>query len=424
MIYKKLGIKIVVLICAAVFVCSLSTHASATTYPLATGALESYLKTKPQGRARIDDQAFANWELSKPDAAAAAKILWADHVARLRIERADEMKNLVIKDGDKEMPFFYKLYGDKPKTGRRLFISMHGGGNGPKAMNDQQWQNQKLLYKPDEGVYVAPRAPTNTWNLWHEPHIDRMFARLIEDMIVFEDVNPDQVYIMGYSAGGDGVYQLAPRMADYLAAASMMAGHPNDASPLGLRNLPFAIHVGELDNGYNRNKVAREWGQKLDDLHNADKEGYEHIVELHKGKAHWMDREDASAVGWMASHTRNLFPTKIVWRQSSVIHNRFYWLAVTGKPKPGDLIEATIEKNIIELKSQAFNPDCNILVRLNDQMANLDQPITVLINGKKVFEGSITRTIKTMKKTLDERGDNTGVFTAEIEIKAADLLVK
>ena len=61
---------------------------------------------------------------------------------------------------------------------------------------------------------------------------------------------------MGYSAGGDGVYQLAPRMADRLAVASMMAGHPNDASPLGLRNIGFAIHVGALDSGYNRNKVA------------------------------------------------------------------------------------------------------------------------------------------------------------------------
>ena len=40
--------------------------------------------------------------------------------------------------------------------------------------------------------------------------------------IVFEDVDPNRVYLLGYSAGGDGVYQLAPRMADRFAAASMM----------------------------------------------------------------------------------------------------------------------------------------------------------------------------------------------------------
>ena len=60
-----------------------------------------------------------------------------------------------------------------------------------------------------EGIYLAPRAPTNTWNLWHQGHIDRMFMRLIENTVALQDVNPNRVYLMGYSAGGDGVYQVA-----------------------------------------------------------------------------------------------------------------------------------------------------------------------------------------------------------------------
>src|SRR6185295_3610744 len=103
------------------------------------------------------------------------------------------------------------------------------------------------LYKPAEGLYIAPRAPTNAWNLWHEAPMDALLDRLIEDAIVFGGVNPDRVYLMGYSAGGDGVYQLGPRMADRWAAAAMMAGHPNEASPLGLRNIGFAIQVGAND---------------------------------------------------------------------------------------------------------------------------------------------------------------------------------
>ncbi len=117
---------------------------------------------------------------------------------------------------------------------------------------------------------MAPRAPTDTWNLWHERHIDRMFGRLIEDLIVLEQVDPDRVYVMGYSAGGDGVYQLAPRMADRWAAAGMMGGHPNDASPLGLRNVAFALQVGAKDSAYHRNQVAKEWAAKLDQLQRDD----------------------------------------------------------------------------------------------------------------------------------------------------------
>jgi poly(3-hydroxybutyrate) depolymerase len=40
-------------------------------------------------------------------------------------------------------------------------------------------------------------------------------------------IDLNKVFITGYSAGGDGVYQMAPRLADHLAGGAMMAGHPN-----------------------------------------------------------------------------------------------------------------------------------------------------------------------------------------------------
>ena len=41
-------------------------------------------------------------------------------------------------------------------------------------------------------------------------------------------VNPNKVFMSGYSAGGDGTYHLGPMLADWWAGAAMMAGHPND----------------------------------------------------------------------------------------------------------------------------------------------------------------------------------------------------
>ena len=57
---------------------------------------------------------------------------------------------------------------------------MHGGGGAPAEVNDKQWQNQISLYQPAEGIYMAPRAPTDTWNLWHQDHIDVFFALFIQ----------------------------------------------------------------------------------------------------------------------------------------------------------------------------------------------------------------------------------------------------
>ena len=172
--------------------------------------LRDALAAKPKSLDELAVRDFAKLPLTKPDAAAARQLLWDAHSGIIRATRAEEIKNCVLTDGNLKMPFAMKTFGDKPAAGHSLWISLHGGGGTTPAVNDRQWKNQQSLYTIPEGVYLAPRAPTNTWNLWHEPHIDRLFARLIEDLIVIEGIDPDRIYLLGYSAGGDGVYQLAP----------------------------------------------------------------------------------------------------------------------------------------------------------------------------------------------------------------------
>jgi poly(3-hydroxybutyrate) depolymerase len=380
-----------------------------------SAAVEALRKHLADG-APVADEPFAAVPLTKADAAIARELLWKAHAERVRKDRAAELKDRKLVDGKREMPFAVRAFGEKPAAGHSLWLSLHGGGNAPARVNDGQWENQKKLYKLDEGLYVAPRAPTNTWNLWHEEHIDRLFARLIEDFVAIEGVDPDRVYVLGYSAGGDGVYQLAPRMADTWAAAAMMAGHPNDASPLGLRNVPFALQVGARDAAYNRNKVAAEWGEKLKELQKADPGGYEHFVKIHEGKGHWMNLEDAAALPWMAKHRRNPTPDRVVWKQSTVTHDRFYWLAVPpGSAKAGALVEVKRSGQTIEVT--AAEGVAKLLVRLDDRMADLDRPVTVTHQGKTLFEGPAHRTIGTMAKTLAGRGDPKLVFDAEVTVE-------
>lgn len=378
-------------------------------------ALARYLSQPFDERRPIRNQPFALTPLTKDDAVCARDLLWRTHASQIRSDRAAEMEARVLTDGELKMPFHYEVFGEKPETGRSLYISMHGGGNAPKRVNDQQWENQKKLYKLTEGVYVAPRAPTDTWNLWHQDHIDRLFGRLIENLIVFEDVDPDRVYLMGYSAGGDGVYQLAPRMADRFAAAAMMAGHPNETSPLGLRNLPFAIHVGELDNGYNRNQVARDWGKQLDDLQQADPDGYVHLVQLHEGKGHWMDRQDAAAIPWLAKFRRDPFPKRIVWKQDDVQHRRFYWLgtSIDSLEERAEVIAAR-DGNRVALKTSGVK---RLTIYANDTLFDLDQPLTIQIGEDRVFHALVPRTIAVLSETLQEYGDPRNLYSAEVSIE-------
>jgi hypothetical protein len=385
-------------------------EAGETTGPLSE--LQNYLTLPAEQRPDLGSQPWAQQALDRATAEQAQQLLWDDFTTRTRAAEADAWQNKELVWNDVRMPFDFKRFGEKPASGHSLYISMHGGGNAPPRVNDRQWENQKSLYEPAEGIYLAPRAPTNTWNLWHEAHIDPLFDRLITAAMLFEDVDPNRVYLMGYSAGGDGVYQLAPRFADRLAAAAMMAGHPNEALPWGLRNLPFTLHMGGDDAAYRRNEVAKEWGDKLASLKANDPAGYEHWVKIHEGKGHWMEREDAAAIPWMAKFTRNPLPDKIVWWQDDVTHDRFYWLALEpGTAQAGTMITATRDGQTIHLHSEQA---AKCYVRLNDQMLNLDAPVTVTWNDQLVGTLTTKRTIEMIAKTIAERGDPAAVFSSEV----------
>ncbi len=344
----------------------------------------------------------------------------AGRVGRLKFEllvekdrnaRADELNGKAIKLGDKTLRWLEKTFGEAPADGRSLWISMHGGGGAPRQVNDQQWQNQIRLYEPAEGIYVAPRAPTDTWNLWHEGHIDPMFQRLIENHVALRGVSPDKIYLMGYSAGGDGVWQLAPRMADRFAAAAMMAGHPNEAQLLGLRNLPFAIFMGGADGAYNRNKIAAAKTVEMAELQKADPGGYVHMSRIYEGLPHWMNRKDAEGVPWMAKFMRNPWPKKIVWLQDDITHDRFYWLKIPDKAsaKAGQKIVATVEGQTVKLEGDV---PAKLELRLSDALLDLDQAVTVIVNGKEVLSKKPVRSAAAIERSLEERLDLPAAATA------------
>jgi transglutaminase-like putative cysteine protease len=371
-------------------------------------------------------------ELGLSEAAAAAESakVWAVHSDAIRAERAGELEAMVIRAAGHELRMLRKEFGSVPEAGRSLWISMHGGGGAPKEVNDQQWQNQIGLYEPAEGIYIAPRAPSDTWNLWHRSEIDALFGRLIESAIVVWGVDPNRVYLMGYSAGGDGVYQLAPRMADRFAAAAMMAGHPNDASPLGLRNLPFAIFMGGDDGAFNRNSVAQSWVEQLGSLRELDPQGYPHFSRIYPGVGHWMQRKDAEALPWMAGHTRNPWPAKVVWQQGNTVHTRFYWLSVPREQSErGRTVRATVEDQTIRLVAESGGV---IDLLLHDRLIDLDKPIRVVgqvvsdqggmepdgTNQDDVlFEGLLPRTRQAIEFSLLQRPDPAMIATARLTVR-------
>lgn len=328
---------------------------------------------------------------------------------------ADAFSSRKIKIGSDTMPIWWTTYGQKPSDGRSLFISLHGGGGAPASVNNQQWDNQKQLYHPAEGVYLCPRAITDTWDLHFRPESDAFYEAIIQMAEVYLGVNPNKVYVMGYSAGGDGVWRIAPRMADHWAAASMMAGHPGDVSLLSLRNTPFMIWCGAEDAAYDRNKVCAERIEEMDALQKDDPEGYVHEGHIVAGKPHWMDRVDTVAVSWMAKYVRNPYPKRVVWCQGDVMKEYFYWIGIPKEEaRKGMVLRADIQGNTVILGECPYS---TVRVFLSDKLVDLSKPVVIKTRDKVLFEGRVEPSDATLAATLYARNDPAYAFPCCVEVK-------
>ena len=207
-----------------------------------------------------------------------------------------------IKMGDREMKFTVDIVGEPGENGYPLYITLHGGGGAAAETNNDQWlaMTEYYKYSVENGIYVAVRGMEDVWNLHFLDDSYPMYDRLIEDMIMFSNADPNKVYLLGFSAGGDGVYAIAPRMADRFAAVNMSSGHPNGVSLLNASNLPFEIQVGIRD--YYSDDVCRsirgaEFEKTLNDYKEKYGCEYPHRVLVHVPEGHnYNDNYDTSLI--------------------------------------------------------------------------------------------------------------------------------
>jgi len=352
----------------------------------------------------------------------------------------------LLTSGSMVMPYTFLTKGKKPVDGWPMFICLHGGGQytgrdltGPHGwpVNTSEWQAQMRLtqraYKP-AGLYFIPRMAHDRWGRWWMKHNIDIFTRMIRDAILFNDVNPNKVYIMGISQGGYGTCHLSPLLADQFAAAGSMAGGMMTVTE-NLRNLPFRSDIGEKDTMYDRINLADALHTQLDKLKSKDPEGYENVLAIQKGRGHGIDYSKSPS--WLAEHTRNPYPEKIVWRcfqKDGIYRDRFYWLSLSQTPAEGEFeITASLDKDnnkvvisaeevvTVQFKKEKKSTrkpleSANVIVHLNDELLDLDKEVVIELNGKEVFRGKVERSRAAMMQNMVRRGDINYAFPVDITL--------
>ncbi len=328
-------------------------------------------------------------------------------------QRIKEVSEKAITCGDVTMKYTMNVMGEEPLDGYPVYIALHGGGGSDTPdLNDSQWKAMQTYYKGsvDCGIYIAPRGVRDTWDTHFNPESYECYKRLLQNLAIFYNINPDRIYIVGYSAGGDGVYQITARMADYFAAANMSAGHPNGVDLTNVKNMPLYLQCGENDDAYDRNVVTEEYGKK-DNVAG---------VFIHKNKPHnFVDNgtepqklkdgsfADTNAIRLVEKHVRNPYPEEIEWNLALKKSDRFYYVEskaddgiVTVKKDGNDYI-VTGDVDAIYVKNEFI--DCT-------------KPIRVVYNGEEMsFDYKFDEEV--VKETYTERFDKSLTFTMKIELK-------
>ncbi|MBL8756427.1 MAG: hypothetical protein JNK15_24245 [Planctomycetes bacterium] len=431
----------------ATFVLSLALAPLAAQDPH-LAAIRTWFATPPAERGpapgadiALDAAAVARW---LPDLVAACRdgerALGAETLPPVTTNAEQALQPHERKVGSFTFPYVLLAKGDKPAGGWPLFVCLHGGGGnaeatGPHAwdVNDREWQAQKTLWAriyPAPGLYFIPRMADDRQGRWWFDHNQIAFDDVIREAILFREVDPDRVYLMGISEGGYGAIRFAGNRPDRFAACgAMAAAEPLDTSPpQDMRNVALRIDIGERDTMFDRVGLARRMGDRLAELHAADPGGYDFVVNVQSGRGHGIDYRPCPQ--WLATKVRNARPDRIVWTVRP-FHSRVAvqngWLALAAVPATMPLhLTATLRGNALELTAELEAADKpgtrlpatqgRVHVRVDAAMVDLGRAVTVRVNGKDRPAQTPHGNLATMVQTLAERGDPRLCFPAELVV--------
>jgi hypothetical protein len=340
----------------------------------------------------LDDRFSGDPKLAAKATLRLADMPWTDEEAALawvsflaapdaKLKAAYELHH--VRTVDRLSPYLVRQVGEKPASGWGLVIAMHGGGNTTKEFNDREWHHmfdKYYLDHPEAGgyLYLALRAPNDTWNGFYDDAISPMIERLILQFVKYGGVDPNRVVVCGASHGGYGSFVIGTKIPYRFAAIHPAAGAPTPGETAGenLRDVYFTYSVGENDTAYGRIDRDREFEVQRTTW-KAKYGGYEGGFEPVAGAGHQINPHEKDQTGLLLKHTRGPWPDRVVWHQTDTVLHRFYWLEALSPVKDG-YIEATVDGNTITVTA---HDQTKVALWLSPSLVDFHKPVQVIFNG-------------------------------------------
>jgi predicted esterase len=249
-------------------------------------------------------------------------------------------------------------------------------------------------------ITVTPEIPSADRMGWNQPGGFQLVDAVYRHMLQNYAVDPERVYLSGHSAGGAASFMLSQTWPHRFAAFFAMARlywkfHPMPEPCMDvLKQVPgfFVVGLADTDERVAGFRTAEAYYKK------TSLPGEFRFI---AGQGHTYIRDQASqAFEFLLKKKRPKIPKDfcaIFYRYSSFLaseyplHDRQYWLE-GGKFDPnGTSCHVTVAGNVIDIAGPKLESGA---VLLNDDLVNLDQPVTIRLNGKTVHEKPVERSVE------------------------------
>jgi hypothetical protein len=258
--------------------------------------------------------------------------------------------------------------GYTKKNGWPLLVVLHGLGDGPI-----------IVPSIDSMVQIGPFGRGDSW---YKGIGEQDVFECIELAKQIFNIDPDRVYLAGFSMGGGGTFKLGLKYPDTWAACVPVCGTMSNPDLVSNgRNFPFWINTGSEDR-----VVPAKYSKRA--YETAVELGFKHWKYTeYEGMGHsfWVDWGRIEK--WLLTKKRTNSPSAVSFTSSKPA--RAYWAEITEKYNCTQFakIDIGITFQAIDVKISNI---ADYTLYLKDAPVNLTQELTIIENDKQVFQGQLT----------------------------------
>jgi len=334
----------------------------------------------------------------------------------------------------------YRLYVPKsydPKRATPLVIVGHGGNSSMSPQRAGRTAASYLrAYAPilsrDLGAIVVAPDTTRGWGQIG----NSLLLSTISDLKRRFHIDPDRIYATGQSMGGHMAFRAALTIGDRFAAVSPQSGgydYVEKGSIGNLVNVPGYVTWGKRE-PYQLDKINRTnaaWAKE----HKLD------WVFVEKNGGHEIYQDELPKVArFFAARPRNLYRKQVAtrlggamkfvktwgvkgWPAHTVHHetrplrwNQQHWLELVPRPEhkgPLQVRATNLGNNQFDIQSDQVR---ELYVHVHPRMIDFEKPVTITVNGDKLFEGKVKADLFHMLQHAREFDDRGRIFWARIHV--------